>query len=137
MVFLNHECTKIYKIELYLLKCYFESHIIYKWRYYRKNIFNQLNIMVLYVNIIGLCHIVPILWKTYVMRHRYHVRLHNFHSKRIRDLLNRRIGREKEYNKIILFNNFINLFLRHPVNKTIFFYFIVIVNISNIKISRK
>ena len=48
-------------IEAYLFKYYFERHLIYKRRYYRQTIFNQLNIMVLYVDIIGLCHSVVIL----------------------------------------------------------------------------
>ena len=43
-------------------KVLFESHLIYKWRYYRQSNFNQLNIMVPYVDIIGLCHSVAILW---------------------------------------------------------------------------
>ena len=42
---------KICIVEVYLLKCYFESHIIYKWCYYRQIIFNELNIMVSYVDI--------------------------------------------------------------------------------------
>ena len=43
---------KICIVEIYLLKCYFESHIIYKWRYYiDKQSSNQLNIMVYYVDI--------------------------------------------------------------------------------------
>ena len=37
---------KICIIEVYLMKYYFDSHLIYKWRYYRQMIFNQLNIMV-------------------------------------------------------------------------------------------
>ena len=45
--------SKICIIEVYILKYYFESHFIYKWRYYRQTILNQLNIMVAYVNIIG------------------------------------------------------------------------------------
>ena len=32
---------KICIIEVYILKYYFESHFIYKWRYYGKTIFNQ------------------------------------------------------------------------------------------------
>ena len=32
-----------------------ESHQINKWCYYRQTIFNQLNIIVPYVDIIGLC----------------------------------------------------------------------------------
>ena len=45
------------------LKHYFESQLIYKWHYYRQTIFNQLNIMVSYVDIIGLSyHGVAILW---------------------------------------------------------------------------
>ena len=45
--------TKISIIEVYLLKYYFESHLKYKRRYYRQNIFHQLNIMVSYVDKIG------------------------------------------------------------------------------------
>jgi hypothetical protein len=55
---------KICIIEVYLLKYFFESHLIYKWRYYRQTIFNQLNIM----DKIGLCHSFAILWEIYVMR---------------------------------------------------------------------
>ena len=59
---------KIFIIEVYLLKYYFESHlIIYKWRYYRQTIFSQLNIMVSYVDIIEIFHSVAILWYIYVM----------------------------------------------------------------------
>ena len=36
-------------IEVYFLKYYFKSQLIYKWRYYRQTIFNQLNIKVSYV----------------------------------------------------------------------------------------
>ena len=32
---------KIYIIEVYLLKYYFETHLIYKSRYYRQTIFKQ------------------------------------------------------------------------------------------------
>ena len=74
---------KICIIEVYLLKYYFESHLIYKWRYYRQTIFNQLNIMVPYVDIIGLCHSVAILWEIYVMRPKCHVRWLRFHFKRM------------------------------------------------------
>ena len=42
-------------------KALFESHLIYKLRYNRQTIFNQLNIMVPYVNIIGLRNSVAIL----------------------------------------------------------------------------
>ena len=52
---------KICMIEVYLSKYQFESHLTYKWRYYRKTIFNQLNIMVPYVDIIRLCDSVAIL----------------------------------------------------------------------------
>ena len=65
-------------IEVYLLKNYFEYHFIYKWRYYKQTIFNQLNDNL--IAIIGLCHSVAILWKIYVM-------WHNFHFKRM--LINR------------------------------------------------
>ena len=50
------------------LKCYFISHLIYDWRYYRQTAFIQLDIMVPYVDIIGLCHRVAILWQKYLMR---------------------------------------------------------------------
>ena len=65
------------------LKYYFESHIIYKWCYYSQTIFNQSNIMVPYVDTIGLCHSVTILWEVYVMRHKCHFRWHNFHFKQM------------------------------------------------------
>ena len=55
------ENCKICLIEVYLLKYYFERHLIYRWRYYRQTISNQLNIMVPYIDIIGLCHSVAIL----------------------------------------------------------------------------
>ena len=45
--------TKISIIEVYIFKYYFESHLKYKRRYYIQNIFHQLNIMVSYVDIIG------------------------------------------------------------------------------------
>ena len=45
--------SKICMIEVYLLKYYFESHLIYKGRYYRQTIIKQLDIMVSYVDIIG------------------------------------------------------------------------------------
>ena len=48
---------KICIIEVYLLKPYIYL-IIYKWRCYRQTIY----IMVPYVDIIGLCHSVAILW---------------------------------------------------------------------------
>ena len=61
----DHKFLKIngkkYIIEVYLLKYYFESHLIYECRYYRQTIFSQLNIMVPYVDIIDLCHSVAIL----------------------------------------------------------------------------
>ena len=72
----------IYKGSIYLLKYYFKSQLIQKLHYYRQTIFNQLNIMVPYVDIIGLCHSVAILQEIYVMQHKYHVRWHNFHFKR-------------------------------------------------------
>ena len=59
------------------LKYYFESHIIYKWCYYRQTIFNQSNIMVPYADTIGLCHSVAILWKIYVMRQKRHLGKNN------------------------------------------------------------
>ena len=68
-------------IEVYLLKYYFESHHIYKWRHYRQTIFNQLNIMVPYVDIIGLCPSLAILWEIYVIRHKCNVRWLRFHFK--------------------------------------------------------
>ena len=46
--------TKICIIEVCILKYYFESHLIYKLCYHRQTIFNQLNIMVPYVDIIVL-----------------------------------------------------------------------------------
>ena len=45
-------------------------------------IFNQLNTMVSYWHKNGLWHSVAILWEIYVMRHKCHVRWHNFHFKR-------------------------------------------------------
>ena len=74
---------KICIIEVYLLEYYFESHLIYKWRYYRQTIFSQSNIMVSYVDMIGLCHSVTILRETYVMRLKCHVRWLPFHFKRM------------------------------------------------------
>ena len=50
--------SKICIIEVNLLKYYFKRHLIYKWLYYVKTIFNELNIMVSYVDMIGLCHTV-------------------------------------------------------------------------------
>ena len=50
-------------IEVLSFKAYFESHLIYKWLNFRQTIFNQLNIMVSYVGIIGLCQSVKILRK--------------------------------------------------------------------------
>ena len=44
-----------------------QPYIIYRWRYYRQTIFNELNIMVSYVDKIVLCHSVAILWEFYVM----------------------------------------------------------------------
>ena len=75
--------SKICIIEVYLLKYYFESHLIYKWRYYRQTIFNQLNIMVPYLDIIGLCHSVAILWEIYAMRPKEHLLWLRFHFKRM------------------------------------------------------
>ena len=66
-------------IEVYLLMYYFESHLIYKWQ----TIFNQLNIMVSYLVIFGLCHSVAILWEIYVMRRECHVKWLRFHFKRM------------------------------------------------------
>ena len=63
---------KISIIEVYLLKYYFRSHLIYTWHYYRQTIPNQLNIMVSYVDIIGLRHSFAILWEIYVMRHKFY-----------------------------------------------------------------
>ena len=74
--FLSLNLIKICIIEVYLLMQYFENHLIYKWRYYRQTILNQLNIMVPYVEIIGLCHSITILGEIYVM-------WHNFHFKRM------------------------------------------------------
>ena len=73
--------VKICIIELYLLKYYFES--IYTCRYYTQTNFNQLNIMVSYVDIIGLWHSVAILWEIYVMWPTCHVRWLGFHFKRM------------------------------------------------------
>ena len=71
----TYNVKQICIIEVYnLLKYYFESHLIYKWRYYRQTIFNQLNIMVPYVYLIGVCHCVVILREIYVMQSKYHVR---------------------------------------------------------------
>ena len=66
-------------VEVYHLKYYFERHLIYKWQYYRQTIFNQLNIMVSYVDLIGLCHSIVFLWEIYVMRHKCHVSWLCFH----------------------------------------------------------
>ena len=57
--------SKIYIIEVYLLNHYFESHVIYKWCYYNQTISNRLNIMVSYVDIMGLCQSVAILLEIY------------------------------------------------------------------------
>ena len=46
-------------------------------------IFNQLNIIVPYVDIIGLCHSVAILREIYVMRRKCYMRCHNYHSKQM------------------------------------------------------
>ena len=70
-------------IEVYILKYYFESHLIYKWRYYTQTIFNQLNIKVTYVNIIGLSHSVAILWEILVMQHKCYLKELRFHFKRM------------------------------------------------------
>ena len=66
-----------------LLKYYFESDNIYKWRYFRQTLFNQLNVMVSYVDIIGQCHIVALLWEIYVMRRTCDVRGLRFSFKRM------------------------------------------------------
>ena len=50
---------------------------------YSQTIFNQSNIIVPYIEIIGLCHRVAILWEIYVMRHKCKVSWHNFHFKRM------------------------------------------------------
>ena len=60
----------------------FESHLKKKWRYYRQTIFNQLDIMVPYVDIIGVCHSVAILLEIHVLRHKCHVRWLRSHFKR-------------------------------------------------------
>ena len=70
-------------IEVNFLKYYFESHLIYEWSYYRQTIFNQLNIMVPNVDMIGLCSSVAILWEIHVMQHKCHVRWLRFHFKRM------------------------------------------------------
>ena len=49
--------NKICIIDVYLLKYYFKNHLIYKGSYN----YNQFNIMVSYVDVIGLCHSVAIL----------------------------------------------------------------------------
>ena len=72
---------KICIIEVYIIKYYFECHLMYKWRCNRQTIFNQLNNMVPYVYIIGLCHNIVILWEIFVMQHKCHVKGHNFHFK--------------------------------------------------------
>ena len=72
---------KIFVIKVYFLQYYFESHLIYRWRYYRQTIFNQFNIMVSYVDIIGLFHSVTILWEFYVMQPKCQVRWLCFHFK--------------------------------------------------------
>ena len=66
-------------IKIFIIEVYFESHLMYKWRYYRQIIFNQWNIIVSYVEIIGLCHSVAIFWEIYVMRPKCHVRWLRFH----------------------------------------------------------
>ena len=43
-------------IEVCLLKYYFESHLIYNDAIIQKTIFTQLNIIVPYLDIIGLCY---------------------------------------------------------------------------------
>ena len=75
-------------IEVYTLKYYFESHLIYKWQYY---IFIKLEIMVFNVDKISFCCSFAILWEIYVMWPKCHVRGLHFHFKRmlIRDLVNR------------------------------------------------
>ena len=74
---------KICVIEVYFLKYYFQRYLIYKWSYIRQIIFNQLNIMVSYVVIIGLCNSVASLWEIYVMLPKFHVRWMRFHFKRM------------------------------------------------------
>ena len=55
---------KICIIDVCIFKYYFEIHLIHKWHYYRQTIFNQLNIVVPYKEIFGLCNsVVTILWK--------------------------------------------------------------------------
>ena len=77
--FVTHHDLYMYKskyvhiIEVYPLKYYFKSHLIYKWRYYRQTIFNQLNIMLPLLDIIDICHSITILWEIYMMRHKCHV----------------------------------------------------------------
>ena len=70
-------------IEVYFLKYYFESSYINDAIMYWQTIFNQLNIILSYVEIIGLCHSVEILWEIYVMRPKCHVRWLSFHFKRM------------------------------------------------------
>ena len=62
---------------------FIESHLIYKWCYYRQIIFNQSNIMVPYIDTIGLYQSVEILWEVYVMRHKCHVSWLRFNFKRM------------------------------------------------------
>ena len=61
LIFLAPSYIKISIIEVYLLKYYFDSYLMHKWCYYGQTILNQLNIMVTYVDIIGLCHSVAFL----------------------------------------------------------------------------
>ena len=43
-------CQNMYNNRSISLNHYFESHLIYKLRYYGQTIFNQMNIMVSYVD---------------------------------------------------------------------------------------
>ena len=49
-------CQNMYNRSIFL-KYHLKSHLIHNWHYYRQTIFNQLDIMVSYVDIIGLCHV--------------------------------------------------------------------------------
>ena len=76
-LFIKHKICSI------SFKYYFEPHLIYKWSYFRQTIFNQLNIMVSYVDISGLYHSVAILWEIYVMQRKCNLRRLRFHFKRM------------------------------------------------------
>ena len=68
---------KICILEVYILVYIFKAtSCIYKHhhKYHRQTIFNQLNNMVPYIDIIGL-------WEMYVMRHKCHERWLHFHFK--------------------------------------------------------